>query len=65
MLQEKKYQNYFLATKYYKEGLEKLKFFGPRGKDLSDFATNGLMRIKTTADWKVSDGSKNLDPKLN
>lgn len=51
-IQEKKYLNYGQAGKYYDEGISTMKVFGARGKDNTDFGTEGLKRIKVLQDKK-------------
>jgi len=46
ILQEQKYNNYTLAARFYEQAIGAMKQFGPRGNEFTDYAEDGLKRIK-------------------
>lgn len=58
LIQEKKYRNYDLAEKFYREGIDNLKSFNARGKEFADYGYKGLQRIKNLKDGRHTDKKK-------
>ncbi len=58
LLQEKKYQNYQLAGKFYEDGINDMKYFGARGASYSEYGKASLKRIKDLQDGKQSERKK-------
>lgn len=59
LIQEKKYRNYDLAEKFYKEGIDNLTSFNARGKEFADYGYKGLQRIKNLKDGRRAEKKKN------
>jgi tetratricopeptide (TPR) repeat protein len=52
LLQEKKYNDYELAEKFYERGITGLEYYGARGKTFLDFGQEGLKRIEDLREGK-------------